>query len=87
MKQFTLRGLDVVLQARIKSKAKERHQSLNQTVLVLLQEALGLAPSTSRKKQAYHDLDALAGTWSREAADQFDRHLKEHRKIDSEMWS
>lgn len=36
--------------------------------------------------QRHHDLDHLAGTWSEEAAAEFDAALAEQRKIDPELW-
>jgi hypothetical protein len=35
----------------------------------------------------YDDLDSLAGTWSAEEADAFDRLLAAQRRIDDEVWS
>jgi hypothetical protein len=32
------------------------------------------------------DLDDLAGSWSRDEADAFDRALAEQRAIDPELW-
>jgi hypothetical protein len=40
------------------------------------------APERAR----HHDLDALAGVWSRAEADEFDRLLKAQRAIDADVW-
>jgi hypothetical protein len=34
----------------------------------------------------YHDLDELAGSWSKQEADAFDQALGKQRTIDPEMW-
>ncbi|HCG98565.1 MAG TPA: hypothetical protein DE036_01785 [Actinobacteria bacterium] len=37
-------------------------------------------------EKVYHDLDSLAGTWSPEEAEEFERHLEEQRRIDEDVW-
>lgn len=36
--------------------------------------------------QRYHDLDALAGTWSVEEADEFHHAIIELNQVDSTLW-
>jgi plasmid stability protein len=88
-KQVTLRGIDDRLDRALRDEATRRGRSLNRTVLDLLEEATGLAEVESNgavPARRFHDLDHLIGTWSTEEADEFDRYLKESRRIDDELW-
>lgn len=66
-------------------RAREWGLSLNRTVARLLANALGLdggsGPGPDRD-----ELDALAGSWSEEEADEFDATLAGIRRIDAELW-
>ena len=35
----------------------------------------------------YHDLDALAGSWTALEASEFDKALAEQRRIDEDLWN
>jgi hypothetical protein len=39
-----------------------------------------------RKRTRYRDLEALAGSWTKEEAAAFEKHLAAQRKIDRELW-
>jgi hypothetical protein len=39
-----------------------------------------------KEKVRYHDLDHLAGTWSKEEAEAFEKLIAEQRTIDPELW-
>lgn len=82
MLQLTVRGLEPELVQRLKGRAKETRQSLNKAVVELLRVGLGLRLPRKR----YHDLDALAGTWSKEEEKQFSASLKKQRRVDPESW-
>jgi len=85
MKAVTLRNLPPQLGKVLEDLAAESGTSLNKTVTRLLLKATGLS---IREPQAtrFHDLDHLAGTWSREEADEFDQVLADQRGIDPELW-
>jgi hypothetical protein len=38
------------------------------------------------RQQRYHDLDALAGTWSAEEADEFRNAIADLNNIDQSLW-
>jgi hypothetical protein len=86
MKAITLRDLPPELKRAVEERAEREGLSLNRTVIRMLQEATGLGPSGKREVVRHHDLDHLAGTWTKEEADEFDRALAEQRQIDEEMW-
>ena len=76
------------LEKRIEALAREEGASLAQTVVRLLLRATGLRdplePGSAPRR--HHDLAALAGTWSTEEAEEFDRILAEQRRIDPDLW-
>ena len=77
---ITLRNIPPDVARAIRRKAKRDGTSLNRTVINMLCETVGAKPA------CYRDLDAFAGSWTKEQADEFDRTLAEQRKIDPEMW-
>ena len=85
MKQLTLRGVDPELERRLREQARRKGESMNRTVLRLLRESTGVLPA-KEEPIVYHDLDHLAGTWTKEEADEFDQALKEMRQVNPEEW-
>lgn len=79
--QTTVRGIPEDLEHQLRERARRSGESLNRTLIRLLREAVGL--NTSRKKR---DLSALAGTWSQEEADRFDREVRQFEEIEDELW-
>ena len=84
---ITLRNLPTEVERAIREKAKKEGLSLNRTVAKLLAEATGRGKTRPKKRVVHHDLDYLAGKWTKEEADEFDAFLKEHRSwIDPKDW-
>ena len=81
MKTITLRNVPDSIARKIEERARTTGKSYNRTVIDILEEAVG-----ESKPRIYRDLDHLAGTWTKEEADEFDEFLRQHRKIDWEMW-
>lgn len=84
--QITIRGLDPDLKERLRRGAAEAGVSLNRYVVTLLQRGTGAIPDPVTEHE-FHDLDALAGSWSEAEADAFDASLREQRRVDPEMSS
>ena len=84
MKAITLRNVPPEIARVVRKRASEKGQSLNKAVLELVAEGAGLKKPA---KVRHSDLDALFGSWSKKEADAFDRHLRELRKIDPEVWT
>jgi len=84
MKAVTLRNLPPSLDRTIRQRAKKKGVSVNKVVIGLLQEHLG--ESKPRLVRRYHDLDGLAGSWSKQEAEAFEKALAKQRAIDPEMW-
>lgn len=85
MKAITLRNLPPEVARTVQLRAKQKKTSVNKAVIELLEESAG---NTARKKAParYHDLDHLAGTWTKEEADAFEKLITEQRTIDPELW-
>lgn len=82
MSQITIRNLDPLVEKIIRQKAKNGHESLSETVNLLLKQAIGLDGSTGKKRNLQH----LAGSWSNEAADEFEKTQIPFNVIDDELW-
>jgi hypothetical protein len=84
MKTITIRGIEPGLDRVIKSRAKQNNLSVNQWILQALKKVTGMGKEPVFKK--YHDLDALAGGWSKEEAKAFQKNTQIFEKIDEEVW-
>ena len=84
MKAVTLRNIPPELARVIQRKSRESRKSINKAVLGLLEERTGVRGRT--RKVVHHDLDSLAGSWSREEAAGFRKVLARQRSIDAELW-
>ena len=83
---ITLRNLPPSVAAELRKQAREQGLSLNRLVVTILTERLGGGQRAVREPTEHHDLDALAGSWTRSEASRFDRALSAQRRIDAEMW-
>ncbi len=84
-KAVTLRNIPPDVTRLIRRKAEEKHTSLNKAVLSLLEERVGLG-GEKRPKVLRHDLDRLAGTWTKKEAAAFEEALAAQRTIDPDVW-
>lgn len=85
MKAITLRNIPPQIVHLIQQKAKEKGTSTNKTVVSLLEECGGIGQK-KKKKTSYHDLDTLAGSWTKEEAATFDKALAKQREIEPDLW-
>jgi len=84
MRTLTLRGIEGELEEALESEAGRSGASLNATVTRILRRAFGLE---DRKYHAeYHDLDHLAGTWTKEEQSAFERNTHAFSEVDRDMW-
>ena len=85
MKALTLRGIDDELERALRDKSRELGTpSLNNTILRVLRESLGL---TKRRHAAAHrDLDHLAGTWTEADLKEFEKATAALSQIDGDLW-
>jgi hypothetical protein len=90
VKVVTLRKIPPELARLIRRRAEEHHTSASRTVIELLEERAGSRTVKVGKKKPqrilHHDLDALAGSWTKTEASEFDRVLATQRGIDLDLW-
>ncbi len=86
MKAITLRNLPPELARIIRRKAEEKRWSINKAVISLLEDGSGLQGKKKVDKRLHHDLDALAGSWTKDEALVFDKALAAQRTIDPDLW-
>jgi hypothetical protein len=82
MKAVTLRKLPPEVARAIRHRAGLDRSSLNKAAISLLAERAGV----TKPRALHHDLDSLAGTWTKQEAGAFDRTLKKQRTIDPTLW-
>lgn len=80
-KHLTIRHVSPQLASRLEAERRRTGQSLNQTVLDLLQRALGLG-----EEPFDNGLARLAGTWSAEDLARFERDTADQSRVDEDMW-
>jgi hypothetical protein len=85
MKQITLRGIPDEVKKTARKEAERKGVSLNKAIIALLERSVGTKVPGKKKRVMYHDLDHLAGLWSREETASFDMTLKAQRKVDAEL--
>jgi len=85
MRTLSIRGLDDQLAALLKQEAAAAHKSMNQFVLEVLMERVGL-DKKKRFTGEYHDLDHLFGRWTEEEFCEIQGKIDEERHIDEELW-
>lgn len=67
---FNLRGVPSEIMSKLKQEAKKQNTSVNFVILKLLEQGTGY--SHIIKKPIHHDLDKLAGTWSKKDLQEFE---------------
>jgi len=85
MKTITIRGVDEPMSKTLRERARAESMSLNQYVLKLLRESLGLAKVRSHTRR-YRDLDYLIGGWTEEEFLEFEESQKPFAIIDEDLW-
>lgn len=61
-----------------------KRMTVNKAVIGLLEEHL--TQNKMKRAELYHDLDALCGSWTEDAAAAFNRALAKQRAIDQDVW-
>ncbi len=80
MKHLTIRNVPDELADALEREKNRRGESLNQTVIELLEQGLGVGASRS------NGLGRLAGTWSEEEYQRFEEAVAIFERIDPELW-
>lgn len=83
MRHLTIRDIPADLARAVEREKKRRGQSLNQTLKDLLRAALGLDRPPALRDNG---LGKLAGTWSEEEFEEFERSRQIFESVDPELW-
>ncbi len=86
MKAVTIRGVDAEVAEKLKSTAAKQGKSVNQLILDIIKEGLGLKKEKKHTRE-YDDLDDLFGRWSDEEFQEIQEKINRERTIDPELWS
>ena len=81
MPDLLIRDVDPVVVDNIKLAARQRGVSVNRLVAETLTECFA-----GDALPHYHDLDALAGTWSERDLREFEAAIEPLRKVDQQLW-
>ena len=84
MKTISIRGIDPETDRVIKARSQQDNLSVNQWILQVLKMATGTGKEP--RFQKYHDLEHLAGTWSKEEAKEFSKTMRMFERVDGELW-
>lgn len=85
MSSLSIREVDPQLAAILKEQAKKSQKSINQFVLEILRQHLGLMKE-KRFTREYDDLDNLFGSWTDEEFADIQSKIDCERQIDEELW-
>ncbi len=85
MSSLSIRGVDPQLADILKKQAKKSQKSVNQFVLEILRQHLGLTKEKHFTKE-YDDLDNLFGSWSEQEFAAIQGKIDGERQIDGELW-
>ncbi len=80
MRTLTIRNVPPQVAEALDREKRQRGESLNQTVLDLLSEGLGVGTTRS------NGLARLAGRWSEAELQEFERAVAPFEEIDDELW-
>lgn len=82
MKHLTIRNVPTTLAKALEKEKRRRGASLNQTVLDILTQGLGIGAGSTRK----NGLRRLAGTWTEEEHALFEAAIASTEQVDEELW-
>ena len=85
MKAITIRGIDSSVSEKLKQVAKTEGKSVNQLVLDLIRQNVGMQKKKKFTLQ-HNDLDHLFGKWSLSEFEKIQGFVDSQRNIDSELW-
>lgn len=82
LSNFNLRNIPSELMLHLKQESKRLHVSVNSLLLKLIEQSLGF----TCEKFTHHDLDHLAGSWSKKEEEVFNKNTQAFEQIDQELW-
>jgi hypothetical protein len=83
MKAITVRNIPKEVRQMIEERAQTKGLSLTRATIDLLLDRAQPATAGARRV-VHHDLDDLAGSWTRSDAERFEHATR--RKVDEDLW-
>ena len=83
---ITITNLDPVTLQRLESEARRRGVDVATVAGELLRAAVPPVALPAANGQTFHDLDALAGTWSDDDARSFEAAVADFGRVDGDLW-
>jgi hypothetical protein len=80
MRTLTVRDVPPEVSEALEREKRRRGESLNRTVIELLSQSLGVGTIRS------NGLGRLAGTWTEEDFQEFERAVAPFEEVDDELW-
>ena len=84
MKTITIRGMDASTSSRLKQVANNEKKSVNQLVLDMIKQNIGIQKQRYTKR--YDDLDNLFGRWTDDEFERIQGIIDYQRQVDPELW-
>jgi plasmid stability protein len=84
-KNITIRNLDEETVHWLDAEARRRGIDVERIVIELIHQGAKSSPQ-QEERPGFHDLDALAGTWTQEDAEEFHKATADFRKVDETLW-
>ena len=81
-KHLTVRGVPAPLAKALVAERRRTNKSLNQTAIDALARGLGVPLG----QPAPNGLEELAGTWTKQEAERFDKAVRAFEQVDDELW-
>ncbi len=85
MKTVTIRGVEPEVADKLKSAAAKQGKSINQLVLEIVKEGLGLKKQRKFSLE-YDDLDHLFGRWTDDEFRKIYAKIDQERQVDQKLW-
>ena len=85
MKAVTIRGVGPEVADKLKLTAAKQGKSINQLVLEIVKEGLGLKKGKKFSRE-YDDLNNLFGSWSDDEFRKIHTKIDQERQVDQELW-
>jgi hypothetical protein len=82
MRHLSIRHVPPELARALDEEKRRRGTSLNQVVLDLLSQAVGLGKARRRS----NGLGRYSGTWTQEEFEEFEKAIADLEQIDEELW-
>jgi plasmid stability protein len=82
MEQLTIRRIPPDLAQALERESQRLRESLEETVIELLRQALRVRTGGERR----NGLARLAGTWTQEEYEEFERAVAVTEQLDEELW-